>query len=48
MKKYRVVRQWLKFYNFSLKQKLWADRGRYRAIPDILYKLARIRLRKLE
>jgi ribosomal protein S4 len=48
MKKFRVVRQWLKFYNYAIKQKSWADRNIGRIIPDVLYKLARIRLRKLE
>jgi ribosomal protein S4 len=47
-KKFRYVKRWLRAINFAFKQKsYWTYKGEH-ILPDELYKLARIRLRKLD
>jgi ribosomal protein S4 len=47
MKKFRLLKNWLKTVKYSFKQKVWGVDGQP-ALPDVLFKMARLRLRKLE
>jgi ribosomal protein S4 len=47
MKKFRLLKYWLKTVKYSFKHKVWGVDGQP-ALPDVLFKMARLRLRKLE
>jgi ribosomal protein S4 len=48
MKKRRIMKAWLREVKYGFKQRVWRSRRNIQALPEELFKLARIRLRKLD
>jgi ribosomal protein S4 len=48
MKKRRLMKSWLREVKYGFKQRVWRSRRNIQALPEELFKLARIRLRKLD